>query len=81
MREQSVRVYGEILKVNQQYEYVVARCLVMPWVGTRLNVVRGTNSVGRVQVTPQRRASYITADILSGHPRPGDVLLPENMKP
>ena len=69
-----LQVYGEILKVREAYGYIVARCLVIPASGEIVGIYRNHKEVAVVRTSERQRTGYITADILSGEPRVGDVL-------
>jgi hypothetical protein len=63
-----------VTRVIWEYRFVVLdfRSRLMPPVGTKLNVYRGTNHVGAVQITEPVRTRYATADILTGDIQMGD---------
>jgi hypothetical protein len=59
---------ARITRLHAQHKFVVLdfTSRVMPPVGTKLPVYRGTERVGEVQLTEPVRATFATADILSG---------------
>jgi len=63
-----------ITRVNENLKFVVVNFTgrVMPALGTKLNVYRGINRVGIIQLTPPTRPNYASADILAGNLRVGD---------
>jgi hypothetical protein len=65
---------ARIVSVNPELQFVVVdfSSRVMPPVGTRLNVYRGDQKIGAVQITEPVRARLATADIVQGEVRVGD---------
>jgi hypothetical protein len=63
-----------VTQVNTSFKFVVLdfSSRLMPPVGTRLNVYRGAQRVGTVQITEPVRMRFATADILSGNIQVGD---------
>ena len=75
------QVSGQIVKVDQELEFVVVAFSLkkMPNRGDRLAVVRDGVKVGEVEVDAFARSYYMTADIIGGTARQGDLIveLPE----
>ncbi|MEI6083404.1 MAG: hypothetical protein WCS70_03790 [Verrucomicrobiota bacterium] len=65
---------AKITRINAQYKFAVIdfTSRVMPAVGVKLPVYRGTERVGEVQLTVPVRVNFATADILDGDLRVGD---------
>ena len=65
---------ARITFVNEQLKFVVINVSsrAMPASGTILQVTRGTARVGAVRVSEERRARFITADIIDGELHIGD---------
>ena len=65
-------VWSEITFVNTQQGYVVLRSKGLISAAGEARVWRGTNEVARLRVGGPARFSWLTADIISGHPQPHD---------
>jgi len=67
-------VLARVSSINQEHRFVVldfgARPL--PATGTRLNVYRGDERIGAVELTGPVRGRFAVADILNGELRVGD---------
>ena len=65
---------ARITSINQTYRFAVVdfSSRAMPAIGTRLNVYRGEQRIGAIQLTEPVRARFATADILEGELRVGD---------
>lgn len=67
-----VIVWVEVASVNAAQGYVVLRAKGLISTVGEATVWRGTNEVARLRVGGPARPAWLTADILSGHPQPGD---------
>ena len=64
--------WAEVASVNAVDRYVVLHAKGLISVSGEATVWRGTNEVARLRVSGPARPAWLTADILSGHPQPGD---------
>jgi len=64
--------WAEVASVNAAQGYVVLHAKGLISTGGEATVWRGTNEVARLRVGGPARPAWLTADILSGHPQPGD---------
>ena len=68
-----VRVaWAEVAFVNEPMGYVVLRSKGLLSAAGEATVWRGTNAVARLKMGGPSRLSWLTADIISGHPQPRD---------
>ena len=67
---------GKVALVKNNLKYVVIQGGIgeVPPAGSKLNVYRGENKVGELQVSTQSQASNYAADILSGSIEVGDTV-------
>lgn len=66
---------GEISIVNSDAHFVLIDLgSMMPALapGTELRVLRDENEIARVKVSAERKRPFVSADIMSGEPAPGD---------
>ena len=68
------RLVGRIEMVNADGHFVLVNCdaWTPPEEGTALKCLRGGIETGIVNVGKERRAGYVTADIVTGKPQRGD---------
>ena len=64
--------WAAVASVNAVDNYVVLHAKGLISVSGEATVWRGTNEVARLRVSGPARPAWLTADILSGHPQPGD---------
>jgi len=72
VKPKPVIAWAEIVYVNAAQGYVAMRSKGLQFAAGEATVWRGTNEVARLRVGGPARPAWLTADILSGHPRPGD---------
>jgi len=70
-----LRLRGRIAMVNSPGQFVVVDFNVgkIPPLETALNVYRGNERIGRVQLTGPSRDNLVAADVLEGELQPGDL--------
>ena len=63
-----------VLLVNEDGRFVLVKSdsWTPPEQGTALKCLRDGKETGILNVGPERRATYVTADIVTGHPKRGD---------
>lgn len=66
--------YGRVVRVNDPGGYVVLECTFLPSVGEEITVFRDRERRirSRVRVGSIASGHWVVADILEGHPMPGD---------
>jgi hypothetical protein len=66
--------YGRVVRVNDPGGYVVLECTFLPSVGEEITVFRDRERRirSRVRVGSIASGHSVVADILEGHPMPGD---------
>jgi hypothetical protein len=65
-------MWADVAFVNEAQGYVLLRSKGLLSATGEAKVWRGTNEVARVRLGGPTRQMWLTADILSGHPRPQD---------
>ena len=63
---------GTVIRVNDEFRYVVMQCAILPSVGEEAKVVRDGKAVGRVKVSGPTHPPFTVADILEGTVKTGD---------
>ncbi len=63
---------GTVIRVNDEFRYVVLQCTILPSIGEEAKVVRDTRTVGRVKVSGPTHLPFTVADILEGTVKAGD---------
>ena len=68
------RLIGRVAMVNRDANFVLISCdaWTAPREGTALKCVRNTVETAVLNVSPERRGAYVTADIVTGEPTQGD---------
>ena len=68
------KLVGTIFMVNEDGRFVLVKSDAWsgPDEGTALKCMRDGKETGIVNVGKERRAAYVTADIVTGHPKRGD---------
>jgi hypothetical protein len=68
------RMVGKISMVNESGKFVLVESDAWnaPAEGTALRCMRDGKETGVVNVGKERRSSFVTADIVTGHPQRGD---------
>lgn len=67
---------GSIEMVNPDDKFVLARLtsnVVLPN-GTELSSMGANGQIAKLKTTPERKGIFITADIVSGEPKKGDII-------
>jgi hypothetical protein len=67
---------GIIRFVNQAERYVVFEAEFSIRPGEKMNILRDGTAIGQLESGTQRRRKFQSADILEGHPKPGDQVEP-----
>ena len=63
---------GVVIRVNDEFRYVVMQCTILPSIGEEAKVVRDGKIVGRIQVSGPTHSPFTVADILEGTVKTGD---------
>lgn len=81
--EPTARAIGKVEMVNPDDQFVVARLTMNLALapGTELTLLHESGKTSKVKVTPERKGVYITADIISGEPAKGDIVVAGTIKP
>jgi hypothetical protein len=76
------RLRGRIKSVNQQGQYVIIDFGLgtIPPMQTKMNVYRGSEVVGVLNLTGPSRQSIVAGDILSGEALAGDIAIWDQVK-
>lgn len=76
------RLRGRIKSVNQQGQYAIIDFGLgtIPPMQTRMNVYRGSEVVGVLNLTGPSRQSIVAGDILSGEAQAGDIAIWDKVK-
>ncbi len=65
---------GSVMSVNRDCGYVVLECVLLPSPGTQVKVYRGMEEVAELRIGERRAGALVTAEILGGDPRKGDLV-------
>lgn len=79
----TAQAIGKVEMVNPDDRFVLAR-LTMNLVmapGTELTLLSENGQISKAKVTPERKGVFITADIVSGDPSKGDIVMTGTVKP
>jgi hypothetical protein len=71
--EPASRVVGEVSLVDNDFNYIILKASGKVEPDSELIIVRGKKQVGVVKVSAPRRDSFISADILEGKIKVGDI--------
>ena len=63
---------GTVIHVNQEKQYVILQCTVLPSSGEEAKVIRNDKTVALLQIRGPSRTPFYSADIVSGAPKKGD---------
>lgn len=76
------RLRGRIKSVNQQGQYVIIDFGLgtIPPMQTKMNVYRGSEVVGVLNLTGPSRQSIVAGDIVSGDAQAGDIAIWDQVK-
>ena len=67
---------GTIVRVNNVDRYVIVDCRRLPSPGEEAKVVRNHWQAGTIRFSGPRRRPFASADIVTGQPEVGDLVLP-----
>lgn len=79
----SAQAVGKVEMVNPDDHFVLARLnmnLVMA-PGTEITLLNESGQMAKAKITPERKGVFITADIVSGSPAKGDIVMIGTVKP
>ena len=68
-------IAGRVESVNREQRYIILRCSIAPPVGSEATVYRDHKKVAQVKFSSVRDYPCVSADILSGLPAIGDLLV------
>lgn len=79
-KDPKVTLIGIVEMVNPEQNYVLIRCeqLLAIGPGTELTALDATGSISKLKLTPERKGRYLTADIVSGHPRVMNLVMQDH---
>jgi hypothetical protein len=65
---------AHVLRVNQEDNYVLLECTVLPSPGEEAKVYRGQTAVAELVITSRQRGPFVIADKVSGDVQSGDMV-------
>lgn len=82
-QEPTAQAIGKVEMVNPDDHFVLARLTMNLAMapGTELTLVNENGHISKAKVTPERKGVFITADIVSGEPAKGDIVMTGTVKP
>ena len=75
--ENVTRIIGTIEMVNPEQRFVLIRAqgrLSIP-AGQEITAMDGSGALARLKVSPEKKQDFLTADIVDGNPRAGNVVV------
>lgn len=78
----TAQAIGKVELVNPDDRFVLARLTMNLALapGTELTLLHEDGEIAKAKLTPERKGVFITADIISGEPAKGDIVMIGNVK-